>query len=1084
MRLSTISSALLAALVLVFASPAQAQFETEWERTSREDAAEPAPSWFDASTERGIAYGVVDGNERLYVASRAGEANQIRVLDPDTGEDLGDVSISTSGVSEGTLAINAIDVSDDGKIVVSNLAAPVSDTNPFRVYMWAGEDAEPQTIIDYNQGSLRLGDNIDIVGSVDDGTAVIYAAASNVNDVLRWSMIEDSENEGQFVFSEEPTVFAGLASIAAWGAPGWAVGKGAGEEAGFFASGRSVTFIREYDDAAATTGYIEWAPADFNQNVGSGAYVTVGDSAFIATYQPTQRRGALVHLDTQAPDGVWTNKYDSFYGTLPEMGATTENTYGDIATRVNEDGSVTLFVLATNNGVGAYTSESFLPEEPVEPFEPIAFWHQNDNSLSGGDFGFEEGDFPQPADSGNGLLTVGGGDALAADQDGVYTWLQSFSGTEVNAPEGFGSGGSIALQGGTDGVNNGAWIQFEVNTVGYEDVVLSFATQRTSTGFNNNQVSYSTDGETFTDLGEPYDPPSSWGVQTFEFGDALDHEETAYIRLTFDGATAEAGNNRLDNIVIDGTEAEPPMLLDEPVWLIAAEDVPFFANDHTTRGGAYNPATDHLLVASRTGAAAIHVLHPANGAKLGELSMTDVGGGTFPINEVAVTPDGQIFSANLDLNGSAVKVYRWADEDAEPEVVFEGELEPGRYGDVLAVGGSENDVRIYISGSANERIAKLTWDGESVGEAEYIIPQEGDQRARMGIVEVPGQDSLWINHPGGALAKVSNVGGSVGIDREVSGGILPTDFGDIAYFTLDDREYIVSGPQYQADHAFAIIDVTDVGEERMSYRTMGLGENANTNGVGFAAFDTKRFNIIVGATNNAIAAFSLAEHPNTAPAAAEILTPADGTEVRVEGDRDTEFAVTWEEATDPEGDAVLYRWQLSAGSDFSATVVDTLVGTSTSFTTDYETLSQILVDAGVSAEETLTVSHRVVTSDGQLTTEGEASTVTLFRGTMTNLTDGPELPRAFAVHGNYPNPFNPSTNISFDLPEAAEVRVEVYDIVGRRVMELAPQSFQAGAKHAIRVDASNLASGTYLYRVVAEMQGSTRVESGKMLLVR
>ena len=59
-------------------------------------------------------------------------------------------------------------------------------------------------------------------------------------------------------------------------------------------------------------------------------------------------------------------------------------------------------------------------------------------------------------------------------------------------------------------------------------------------------------------------------------------------------------------------------------------------------------------------------------------------------------------------------------------------------------------------------------------------------------------------------------------------------------------------------------------------------------------------------------------------------------------------------------------------------------------------------------------------------------------------TERAELPTEFALHGNYPNPFNPSTRIQFDLPETAQVRVQIVDMLGREVMSLPAQEFEAG----------------------------------------
>ena len=93
-----------------------------------------------------------------------------------------------------------------------------------------------------------------------------------------------------------------------------------------------------------------------------------------------------------------------------------------------------------------------------------------------------------------------------------------------------------------------------------------------------------------------------------------------------------------------------------------------------------------------------------------------------------------------------------------------------------------------------------------------------------------------------------------------------------------------------------------------------------------------------------------------------------------------------------------------------------------------------------------------------------------------------ETPETLAVEGNYPNPFNPSTTIHFDLSEPAWVRLEIVDMLGRKVMTLPRQRFDAGTGHAFNVDASALASGTYLYRVIAQTSTRTLRHTGRMIL--
>jgi hypothetical protein len=77
-------------------------------------------------------------------------------------------------------------------------------------------------------------------------------------------------------------------------------------------------------------------------------------------------------------------------------------------------------------------------------------------------------------------------------------------------------------------------------------------------------------------------------------------------------------------------------------------------------------------------------------------------------------------------------------------------------------------------------------------------------------------------------------------------------------------------------------------------------------------------------------------------------------------------------------------------------------------------------------------------------------------------------PTKVALHDNYPNPFNPSTTIRFDVPEASDVRLAVYDVMGRKVKTLLAGNVEAGS-HEVTWDGTDaaggaVASGIYLYR--------------------
>jgi len=91
--------------------------------------------------------------------------------------------------------------------------------------------------------------------------------------------------------------------------------------------------------------------------------------------------------------------------------------------------------------------------------------------------------------------------------------------------------------------------------------------------------------------------------------------------------------------------------------------------------------------------------------------------------------------------------------------------------------------------------------------------------------------------------------------------------------------------------------------------------------------------------------------------------------------------------------------------------------------------------------------------------------------------DGP--PEQFRLAQNYPNPFNPSTVISFQLPVSSDVKLEVFDLLGRSVALLVNEKREAGS-YSVSWDASRMPSGIYF----ARMQAGETLLSRKMVLIK
>lgn len=97
----------------------------------------------------------------------------------------------------------------------------------------------------------------------------------------------------------------------------------------------------------------------------------------------------------------------------------------------------------------------------------------------------------------------------------------------------------------------------------------------------------------------------------------------------------------------------------------------------------------------------------------------------------------------------------------------------------------------------------------------------------------------------------------------------------------------------------------------------------------------------------------------------------------------------------------------------------------------------------------------------------------------TGIDDGKNIPSELSLSQNFPNPFNPTTKITFTLPTKDIVKLKVYDILGREIVVLAHGVFEIG-KHEIEFNASGLPSGVYFYNITTSSNSITK----KMLFLK
>ncbi|UCD37550.1 MAG: VCBS repeat-containing protein [Fidelibacterota bacterium] len=198
----------------------------------------------------------------------------------------------------------------------------------------------------------------------------------------------------------------------------------------------------------------------------------------------------------------------------------------------------------------------------------------------------------------------------------------------------------------------------------------------------------------------------------------------------------------------------------------------------------------------------------------------------------------------------------------------------------------------------------------------------------------------------------------------------------------------------------------------------------------------------------------------TAPAAPQNLTAEAG---------DGQVTLTWNQNTESD----FLRYRIYSGTAANPT---TLVDSTSGITDTTKTLTGLTNGTAYY--------FRITAVDVALNESAYSSEVSATPTSPSAVSDQDALPTEFALHANYPNPFNPSTSIRYDLPEAADVILTVYDLLGREVVRLVEGHMEPGYQQVVwsgkNAASLEVPSGIYIALLVTPEYS----KSIKMLLLK
>ena len=519
---------------------------------------------------------------------------------------------------------------------------------------------------------------------------------------------------------------------------------------------------------------------------------------------------------------------------------------------------IMMLVLAWFLGVGSFAQET------------VAFWN----------FGTSGAETLAPT-TGTGTATLIGGT--------TSTWAGGVTGQGWNTA-------SYPAQGTLSGT---AGVEFAVSTAARQNIVLTWSQRHSNTAANRIRLMYTIDGTTWLNFEASVVNASNVRVQEwggFDNGRYIAHVGDDWFHRVANFTSISGVNNnplfavRIVTEFADGTNysasaaastygASGTLRFDDVRFMSNPESWPFSTYFHLAlvnntrptwfgtdleRGGAVHG--NFFYAASRNVGLHVRKLDRLTGLEVATLNTTGISGGTFALNDIEVSEDGQRIAFNLITAGGDFKAYL-LDETAPAQVLFSTNITAGRYGDKVTLVGrlSDGSAKIYAANGLTTEVLKWnmiptgpnTWAFDPVPET--ITLTEAVLGATPAVAPLPDGSFYW-NANGQSLSKHNADGTRIGV---VPGTIVATGSNAMKFLGKNGSdEYLavyLFGAHNETIRVLRIPNGVPANAQiEFTTPTLRGGGGANANGtgdIGFVPYLDGNVGLYILATNNGIGGY-------------------------------------------------------------------------------------------------------------------------------------------------------------------------------------------------------------------------------------